>query len=183
MLLAVMALAFAAATFLELGSRFYDCPDTGQPVQQVVVCNAGYDPASQGKLQSIQAIVAARLHGSEPTSDELMGAVELVNYEDMPGFNGLACSDGMIFVRNSLGRQGRYFVARHELEHIFMRNGTDPACSNPEYCATMAAVRIYPLGFLETILSSIYLSASESPTIWCFLFGSWSIFRANILPW
>ena len=178
----IVSLTVGGIILLEIGSRYYHCPATAQLPEPTVVCDAGYYPASQGKLQTIQAIIESKGQGMEPSRADLEKAANFVKYEDMPGLNGVACGNGLIFVRDNLGNEGRYFVARHELQHLFARNGVDQQCSQKEYCATITAARMYPVGFVETVLSSLYISASESPTVWCFLFGSWSVFRTYLLP-
>ena len=169
--------------FLDTGSRYYKCPVTDQQPRNVLVCNLNYYSVNQNKIQTIQTIIELKQQGIEPSREDLDQAINSVKYEDMPGLNGIVCGSDMIFVRDNLSDEGKYFVARHELEHVFIRNGMNKECNKEEYCATMSAAKIYPVGSIETILSSLYISVQESPTVWCFLFGSWNIFRAYILAW
>jgi len=168
--------------FLEIGSRHYECPATDQSPQEVLVCDPHYFPVDQIKTQAIQKIVESKRQGREPSRQDLDRAINTEKYENMPGLNGIACGDGMIFVRDNMSSQEKYFVARHELEHIFRRNGMNVECGKEEYCATMIAAKAYPAGFAATILSSLYISSKESPTVWCFLFGSWNVFREYVIP-
>jgi hypothetical protein len=169
--------------FLEIGSQYYQCPDTGQNNADVLACHSSHYPVDPEQMQMIQALSEAQRQGTEASKKELDQIINLVKYEEMGGLNGVACGNGMLFVRDNLSEEAKYFVARHELEHAFRWKGVNLECSKEEYCATMIAAKIYPVGFIETILSSLYLSASESPTVWCFLFGSWRIFREYILGW
>ena len=172
-----------AIAFLETGSRYYKCPATDQLSQNVLVCDLNHYSINQNKIQTIQRLIELKQQGIEPSREDLDQAINLVKYQDMYGLNGVSCGDGMIFVRDNLGGDGKYFVARHELEHVFRQNGIDNGCKEEEYCATISAVKVYPVGFVETIVSSLYTALRESPTIWCFLFGSWRIFRTYIFPW
>jgi hypothetical protein len=171
----------AFAIFLEIGSRHYRCQITDQNPQAVLVCDPDHFPISQSKSQAIQNIIESKQQGIEPSRKDLDRAVNIEKYENMPGFNGVACGDGMIFIRHDLGDEAKYFVARHELEHIFIRHGMNSECDSEEYCATIIAAKVYPAGFVSTIISSLSLSAKESPTVWCFLFGSWKIFK-HLMP-
>ncbi|GEM_PF-1615260 len=181
--ISIIVFIVAIIVFLEIGSKYYKCPISDQPPQNIFVCDSNYYSVNQRKLQTIQRLIELKQQGIEPSREDLDQVINVVKYEDMPGLNGVLCGDGMIFVRDSLSNEGKYFVARHELEHAFIHNGVDTECENDEYCATMSAVKVYPIGFVETVLSSLYLAAKESPTIWCFLFGSWRIFRTYIFPW
>jgi len=167
--------------FLETGSKYYECPDTGPHYRKLFACDSNHYSVDPEQMQMIQALSEAQRQSAEPSREDLDQVINFVKYEEMGGLNGVACGNGMLFVRDNLSSEGKYFVARHALEHAFRRNGVNLDCSKEEYCATMAAAKIYPVGFIETILSSLSLSASESPTVGCFLFGSWRIFRAFIL--
>ena len=180
-LLGASLLAVAAIAFLEIGSRCYHCPVADQALADPSVCDPDVYPPDQEQLQRIQAAVEAKRAGAEPSRADLERMVERVDYHAIMGLNGVACGNGMVFVRMGLPGQAGYYVARHELEHIFLREGVSAACPEEETCAMWRAARVYPLGFVETILSSLYLSARESPDIGCFLFGSWRIFREHIL--
>ncbi len=177
------AFMLAVVVFLELGSRYYTCPSSGQTYPTSMICNRGIHPINQSKVGAVQGLILLRRMGFEPSRQDLDRAINLVKYADMEGLNGIDCGDGMIFVRDNLGVEGKYYVARHELEHELLNHGVDPWCSNPEYCATWRAAKVYPIGFLETILSSLYIASTAYPTVWCFLFGSWRIFRVFILGW
>jgi hypothetical protein len=169
--------------FLETGSKYYKCPDSGQSYSNVLACDPNHYPVDPEQMRRILVISEAQRQGIEPSREDLDQVINVVKYEDISGLNGIACGNGMLFVRDDLSNEAKDFVGRHELEHAFRRNGVNLECQKEEYCATMSAAKIYPVGFIETILSSLYLSASESPTVWCFLFGSWRIFRAYVLGW
>ncbi|MBI5953610.1 MAG: hypothetical protein HY865_18300 [Chloroflexi bacterium] len=175
-----IAIVFA---FLEIGSRYYKCPVTDWHHQDVLVCDTNYYPVNQNRIYAVQSIIKQKQQNMEPSREDIDQAVNLTKYEDMPGLNGIVCEDGMIFVRDNLSSEGKYFVARHELEHVFIGNGLNKDCVKEEYCATMSAVKNYPLGFVETVLSSLYISSQEAPTVWCFIFSSWNIFRVYVLGW
>ena len=179
-LIGATALAIVSTPVLELGSRYYECPAKGEAADWSV-CNPYQYPVDAAQLRMIRDLGEAKKKGAEPSREDLDQIMNLVEYEDMNGLNGAACGDGMLFVRSNLGREGRYFVARHELEHAFRNRGIGLECSEEEQCATLVAAGAYPVGFIETVVSSLYLSATDSPTFWCFLFGSWIIFRAYIL--
>ena len=167
--------------FLEAGSRYYKCPPTDQNPSSDKVCNPSHYPVNQIKVHTLQVLIEAKRQGAEPSREDLDQIINLVKYEDMPGLNGAFCGNGMVFVRNDLGDEGKYYVARHELEHLLVENGVTNECYDEEQCAMLNAAKIYPVGFVQTILSSLYISAKESPTVWCYLFGSWFIFRAYLL--
>jgi len=172
-----------AVTFLETGSRYYKCPSTGCDCSDILVCDPNHYPVNQEKVQTIQGLIELKRQGIEPSRKDLDQIINLVEFEEIYGLNGVLCGSDMVFVRDNLSAEGKYYVVRHELEHLFLRNGINIECSDKEQCAMLNAAKVYPVGFVETILSSVYLSAKESPTVWCFLFGSWRIFRTHILTW
>lgn len=179
---AILCIA-AFIVFLEIGSKNYVCPITEQDVSEALVCNPNSYPVDQAKARAIQVLFESKRQGREPSREDLDRVINLVSAADMPGLNGVECGNGMIFIRDNLGNEARYFVARHELEHAFRSLGMSRECSKEEYCATISAARVYPVGFIETIFASLYASFKASPTVWCFLFGSWKIFRSYIFPW
>jgi hypothetical protein len=166
--------------FLEIGSRVYQCPYTAQcPI--ILVCDPSFYLIDEEKGRLMQDLIESRGLDIDPSTEDLERVMTVAPEKDMAGVNGVACGGG-IFVRESLGREGRRFVARHELEHIFQQNGFGGNCSKWEFCATLVAAMAYPQGFVETVISSLVISLKESPTFWCFLFGSWEIFKAYLLP-
>ena len=172
-----------ALAFLEIGSRYYKCPSTDCDCSGTLVCDPNYYPVNQEKIQIIHGLVELKRQGIEPTREDLDQIINLVTFEEIYGLNGILCGSDMVFVRDNLSAEGKYYVARHELEHLFLCNGINTDCNDNEQCAMLNAAKVYPIGFVETILSSVYLSAKESPTVWCFLFGSWRILRTDILGW
>ena len=179
----ITVLFVIVVTFLEIGSWYYKCPSTDCDCSGTLVCDPNHYPVNQEKVQTIQGLVELKRQGTEPSREDLNQIINPVNFEEIYGLNGVLCGNDMVYVRDNLSAEGKYYVARHELEHLFLRNGINTECSDKEQCAMLNAAKIYPVGFVETILSSLYLSAKESPTIWCFLFGSWRIFRMHILTW
>jgi hypothetical protein len=176
-----VVLFIAGIIFLEIGSRNYEFPISSRISTGTLLCNS----ENQSKIQVVQVVVEQRRLGKEPSREDLEKASTSVKNENMVGLNGVACTNDMIFLRESLSGEAKLFVARHEMEHVFRKDGVGDDCgsSDEEYCATISAAKRYPIGFIETIFSSLYTSAKESPTIWSFLFGSWKIFRMYIFPW
>jgi hypothetical protein len=183
--LLITAMFFGVATiaFLEIGSRYYRCPETGRSYAGSSVCDPRHHPVDQNRIQAILTVIKSGKPGLEPSRADLDRIITLTKYEEMPGLNGILCPSGMIFVRDNLSSEAKYFVARHELQHVYSEHGMNTQCGKEEYCATMSAARVYPLGFVETILSSLSVSFNESRTVWCFLFGSWNIFKIYLLAW
>jgi hypothetical protein len=175
----ILLLLILFILFLEIGSRYYKCPYVEQ-CPSILVCDPVYYPIDESKSRLMQEIVESKRWGLDPSTEDLERVITVVPDADMPGVNGVAC--GGIFVREGLGREGRRIVARHELQHIFQQNGLDENCGKWEFCATFVAAMAYPQGFVETVISSLAISLKESPTFWCFLFGSWEIFKAYLLP-
>ena len=179
--LGCIAVVFFLILFLELGSRYYQCLSLDQSTE-TRACNLSNYPVDENKIQIIRELVERELQGNKPTRDDLIKAVIFVDYKEIYGLNGAACN-GMVFVRDNLPDEGKLFVARHELEHIFQDYGINHGCNEGDYerCATREAAKEYPIGFIETIVSSLILSFQESSTIWCSLFGSWYIFTHFVL--
>ncbi len=176
-----MAVVLVLIHILEFGSRYYQCP-WPDPGFETRVCNISDFPVDEYKIQLIQELVERERQGIKPSRSGLLKAAIFVNYEEIYGLNGIVCN-GMFFVRDNLPDEGKLFVARHELEHIFQDNGINHGCYEIQFesCATSEAAKEYPVGFIEAILSSLILAFQESPTIWCFLFGSWFVFTHSVL--
>jgi hypothetical protein len=167
--------------YLEEGSRSHYC-EVGTCAPPPKVCNPDHYPINNNVINEIARLVDMKSSGIEPDRGELMHAVILAPYSDMIGANGVYCN-GMIFVRENLGAAGQAFVARHELSHAFQSAHVEGDCStNYENCATLIAAGQFPVGFVETVISSLALSYKETKDKQCFLFGSWKIFRYYILP-
>ena len=166
--------------FLEVGSRHYQCP-ISDAKEEIAVCDIAKYPTNMSKLASLEDLIIRKKQGREATQEDLDSVMTVAQQESMPGFNGYYCN-GSIYVSARLPKAARYFVARHELEHAYQSNGLGNDCKKVEYCATAEAAKDYPIGFLQTIVSSLTRSFRESPTFGCFLFGSWKIFKSYILP-
>jgi hypothetical protein len=167
--------------FLELGSRWYREPDQDLPAAERAVCDLDRYPQDEGKLIVIQELVGKKAQGEKITSEDLDLALISAPQEHMPYLNGIVCNQ-MIFVSSRLPESARYYVARHELEHVFQGQGMDGDCQDWELCATWAAAWEFPLGFLRTISSSLREAYRISPSLWSFLFSSWRVFKLTLLP-
>ena len=170
-----------AILFLELGSRLYQEPDQDFPTPEWAVCDLDRYPLDEGKTLVIQELVGKKVQGEKITREDLDRALISAPQDQMPGLNGVVCNQ-MIFVSSRLPESARYYVARHELEHVFQQQGMDNDCQDWELCATWAAAWEFPLGLLRTISSSLREAYRISPSLWSFLFGSWRIFKFTLLP-
>ena len=168
--------------FLELGSRWYfdGVPETVS-LPPAVVCDPDIYPPDPEKLAALDSLLEVRRQGRRITPDELEGALVAAPQADLPYRNGVFCN-GMVYISQRLAAPARRYVARHELEHYFQYQGLDGGCQDWELCATWEAAREYPWGFLTTITSSLWASFRNSPSVWDFLFGSWTIFKIYLLP-
>jgi len=189
--------------FLEAGSRWYREPEGDFPaperavcdldrypldegktlvIQELVgVCDLDRYPLDEGKTLVIQELVGKKARGEKITREDLDRALISAPQDDMPGLNGVVCNQ-MIFVSSRLPESARYYVARHELEHVFQQQGMDGDCQDWELCATWAAAWEFPLGLLRTITSSLREAYRISPSLWSFLFSSWRVFKLTLLP-
>lgn len=167
--------------FLELGSRLYREPDQNFPPAERVVCDLDRYPPDEGKLAAIQKLVGKKARGEKITREDLDRALISAPQEHMPYLNGVVCNQ-MIFVSSRLPESARYYVARHELEHVFQGHGMNGDCQDLELCATWAAGWEFPFGLLRTITSSLREAYRISPSFWSFLFGSWKVFKFTLLP-
>ena len=167
--------------FLELGSRLYREPD--QNYQSIIYDVEKLDqyPQDEGKLVVIQKLVGKKARGEKITREDLDRALISAPQEHMPDLNGVVCNQ-MIFISSRLPESARYYVARHELEHVFQQHGMDRDCQDWELCATWAAAWEFPLGLLRTITSSLREAYRISPSFWSFLFSSWRVFKFTLLP-
>jgi hypothetical protein len=132
-------------------------------------------------MEIITKLIQMKGKGLNPTREELLSAVTFVQSKDMEGVNGVFCNNS-IYIRNNLSNEAKLFVSRHELDHAFQRAGLENDCSQTEYCAVKYAAIEYPIGFLETIISSLITAYNDMPDKQCFLFSSWDIFRTYIMP-
>jgi len=129
--------------------------------------------------QLIDEIIEKRSVGESVTKDEYREAMDLLVYEVPPEqlnhVNGVVCREGVAFVSDSLPKQAKIYVARHELEHLFQTTS-----ENQEIDANIAAGKEYPTGLLSTIISS--LIEAKSKLSWCcFLRSSWYAFKVYFL--
>jgi hypothetical protein len=107
-------LVVVAVAFLEIGSRSYECPSTGRDCSDILVCDPNYYPVNQEKIQSIHGLAELKRQGTEPSREDLDQIINLVEFEEIYGLNGVLCGNDMVFVRDNLGAEGKYYVARHE---------------------------------------------------------------------
>lgn len=133
----------------------------------------------QEQRQLIEEIIEKRSAGESVTKDEYREAMDLLVYEVPPEqlnfVNGVVCREGIAFVRNSLPKQAKIYVARHELEHLFQTTR-----ENAEVAANIAAGKEYPIGLISTVVSS--LIEAKSQLSWCcFLKSSWFVFKLYFL--
>lgn len=135
-----------------------------------------YDPEQQ---QLIDEIMEKQNVGELITKEEYRSAMDLLVYEVPPellgNVNGVMCRGGVAFVRDSLPKQAKRYVARHELEHLFQTTR-----ENQEVEANIAAGKEYPIGLISTVVSSLIEAKSKLP--WCcFLKSSWFAFKLYFL--
>ncbi|MBN1440730.1 MAG: hypothetical protein JW929_15090 [Anaerolineales bacterium] len=76
---------------------------------------------------------------------------------------------------------GQAFVARHELAHARDAASGNFNCAERESAATRDAAPAYPAGFVETVVSCLWISYQDPPDKHCWLFGSWRIFKFVVL--
>jgi len=166
--------------YLEEGSKTYVC-EVEKRSCYLKVCDTQYYPIDQNKIKKINELIELKNADIEPSRIQLMEAITIAPYSDMEGVNGVFCNNS-IFVRDNLSYEGQLFVARHELSHAFQSALLGESCTNNESCATINSAISYPMGFIETVISSLVISFNDSTDKQCFLFGSWKIFRYYILP-
>ena len=181
LLITLLILLLAVVIFLELGSSWYIRSTPSSSAPEILVCHLDYYPANEGKISILAELVQKQESGEKITGLDLEGSVILAPQEDMPGLNGIVCN-GMIIVSSRLQGSARLYIIRHELEHVFQLAGLEPDCQDTELCATWAAAREYPLGFVFAIISSLKEAYRISPSFWDFLFSSWYIFKVYLLP-
>jgi len=180
----VISLAFLVSffLFLEIGSRVYYERDPEEiSLAPAPVCDPAVYPPDTEKLAALESLLEDRQQGNRIKPDQLESVLVAAPQEDLPSRNGVFCN-GMVYISQRLAPSARSYVARHELEHYFQFQGLDEDCQDWELCATWAAARDYPWGFLTTITSSLVEAFRLSPSIWDFLFGSWTIFKIYLLP-
>ena len=181
-ILILLILLLGFVLFLELGSRwFYKGDPETITLPPAAVCDQAVYPPDPEKLTALESLREARRQGRKVTPGELEGVLVAAPQEDLPYRNGVFCN-GMVYINQRLSPSARNYVARHELEHYFQFQGLDDDCRDWELCATWKAACEYPWGFLATITSSLIWSFRHSPSIWDFLFGSWTIFKIYLLP-
>ena len=181
-LLALLITLVGGVIFLELGSRLYydDVAEEVFSCPPAPVCDPEIYPTDQEKFAYLETLQDDYLQGRRIKPEQVENALVAAPQEEMPCMNGVYCSS-MVIVSQRLSPSARLYVARHELEHYFQIEGLAEDCQDWEVCATWGAAREYPWGFITTITSSLWASAS-SGSIWDFLFGSWEIFKVYFLP-
>ena len=181
LLIIILVLFLATFIFLELGSSWYIRTTPSSSVPEILVCHLDYYPVIESKISILAELSQKHQRGEKITGYELEDAVVLAPQVDMPSLNGIVCN-GMIIVSSRLQGSARLYVIRHELEHVFQMAGLEPECQDTELCATWAAAREFPLGFIFAIYSSLIEAYRISPSFWEFLFSSWYIFKVYLLP-
>ena len=181
MLVIMLVLLLSLIIFLELGSSWYIRSNPSSSAPEILVCHTGYYPVIDKKLLYLDELIQKNLRGEKISTDELEQVVLMTPQEDMPSLNGIVCN-GMIIVSSRLQGQARFYIIRHELEHVFQMEGLRPNCQDTELCATWVATIEYPLGFGLAIISSLKEAYRISPSFWDFLFSSWYIFKVYFLP-
>ncbi len=176
----VLILLGAFVLFLEIGSRRYVKNRVPRGSIEFEVCDESKYPVDEEKIRILEALVEARREGRDITQEDLGAALIVVREEDMARINGVYCN-GLIYISEALPERAMYYVARHELEHVFQHKGVTRGCENDEYCANWIAGSEYPLGLLQTIFSSLVRAYRLYPSLWAFLFGSWRIFKVYFL--
>ncbi|MFO8036548.1 MAG: hypothetical protein R6U57_07985 [Anaerolineales bacterium] len=179
-LLGGLILLVAFVFFLEIGTRRYVKNRVPLGTIEFVVCDESKYPIDEEKIRVLDGLVQARKEGHEITREDLDAAMIVVREEDMTRINGVYCN-GLIYVSEALPERAMYYVARHELEHVFQHKGVTRVCENDEYCANWIAGSEYPLGLLQTIVSSLVRAYRLYPSVWAFLYGSWRIFKVYFL--
>lgn len=167
--------------FLEVGSRFYREPAHNSGSALWVICDLNQYPPDEEKQVAILELVGKKTRGEKITRQDLDRGLISAPQEHMPIANGIVCNQ-MIFVSSRLPESARYYVARHELEHVFQQHGVGGDCQDFELCASWAAGWEFPLGLLRTITSSLREAYRISPSFWSFLFSSWRVFKMTLLP-
>jgi len=180
LILVIIFVSVVFVLYLELGSRKYvqEMPDRECPLR--VVCDLTRYPVNQEKIRILNGLVQKRQEGVAVTREDLDRAMILVPEEDMIALNGIYCND-QIYVSRRLPEAARYYVARHELEHVFQNYQVGEVCEDPEFCANCVAGREYPFGLLQTITSSLVAAYRLSPSLEDFLFSAWLTFKAYFL--
>jgi hypothetical protein len=163
-LVLVLLLALSFILYLELGSRLYfgrqTIEDPG-PAAPAPVCDLEHYPPDPRKGAVLEELIQIRSRGDGITPLDLDRAITLSQRLEGPA---------------------RYYVARHELEHVFQQAGLDPQCRDRELCATWKAAAEYPLGLVAAIGSSLREAYRSYPSMQEFLFGSWLVFKYYLLP-
>jgi len=181
LLIILFTLLLAIFIFLELGSSWYIRSTPSSSAPEILVCHLDYYPVNESKISILAELIQKHGNGEEITDYDLEASVILAPQEDLPGLNGIVCN-GMIIVSSRLQGSARLYIIRHELEHVFQLEGLEPDCQDTELCATWAAAREYPQGFVFAIISSLREAYRISPSFWEFLFSSWYIFKVYLLP-
>ncbi len=148
--------------------------------QAYLACDPTLNPPDQDKITFLTALGEKYREGISITRDDLDQALILVPAGDMVGLNGVYCN-GMIFISDRLKQGARYYVARHELEHVFQAQGLSGDCGDQESCAHWTAAREYPLGLIQTVVSSLVGAYRLSPSLWTFLVNNWVMFKCYFL--
>lgn len=165
---------------LEIGIRNYPPPAEPPKERVFIACDSNLYPPDPAKLTLLEKLVEKRRQNIIPSKEELENAMYLVPNRDMIGINGVYCNE-MIFVSERLPTVARYYVARHELEHLFQAAGVAGDYQDHELSANWVAASEYPLGLFQTVVSSLVGSYQLSPSFWVFLLNGWHLFKFYFL--
>jgi hypothetical protein len=165
---------------LEISSRRLNPTQEPPRPPEFLACDTNRYPPDQEKIDFLAVLVEKQLQGLPITQEDLDRSMYLVPNHDMVGINGLFCN-GMIYISDRLKQGARYYVARHELEHVFQAQGLSGDCGDQESCAHWTAAKEYPLGLIQTVVSSIVGAYRLSPSLWAFLVNNWVMFKFYFL--
>jgi len=167
---------------LEISSRRLNPTQEPPRPPEFLACDTNRYPPDQEKIDFLAVLVEKQLQGLPITQEDLDRSMYLVPNHDMVGINGLFCN-GMIIISERLPIGARYYVARHELEHLFQSAGVAVDYQDMEFSAHWVATREFPLGLIHTVISSLVGAYQLSPSTWAFLVNIWVMFKFYFLGW
>ena len=167
---------------LEISTRRLNPSQEPPRPPKFLACDTTRYPPDQEKIAFLAVLVEKQLQGLPITQEDLDRSMYLVPNHDMVGINGLFCN-GMIIISERLPIGARYYVARHELEHLFQSAGVAADYQDMEFSAHWVATREFPLGLIHTVISSLVGAYQLSPSTWAFLVNIWVMFKFYFLGW